>query len=220
MKIFVSYSAKYNKEIAGKLKEYFEEYPNVECFVAHDDILQGSTWEQEILDNLNTCDYFLPIQTENLTQSFWCQQEAGIAFSSHKKIIPLIPESDECAPVGFYARFQGFKIKEYDLRGSVKRFLIKEKIIEEGNHDEIEKRKIVFAGSQSFASACTNAEYLCELQADFTDADILDILDITLGNNQICNSYAARPTLKGLFQSKVRMLPKEKIEILHEYELI
>ena len=56
-KIFISYSQK-DKEIAGDLKRYFEEYDQISCFIAHDDIAPGSQWEQEILDNLETSIFF------------------------------------------------------------------------------------------------------------------------------------------------------------------
>jgi hypothetical protein len=41
MKIFVSYSQE-DKELARNLKRSFEEYDNIECFMAHDAIEPGS----------------------------------------------------------------------------------------------------------------------------------------------------------------------------------
>ena len=75
LRIFISYSSKYNKEIAGILKKLFEEYDNIECFVAHDDIIHGSEWEKEIIKNLDSTNLFMPIQTKHLESSYWCQQE-------------------------------------------------------------------------------------------------------------------------------------------------
>jgi len=140
MKIFISYS-KDDKRIAGELKKYFEHYENIECFIAHDDIKPGTKWEEDILSNLSDADYFLPLQTVNLIKSYWCQQEAGIAFNREIKIIPLIPDVDGIDPVGFYAKYQGFKIKVSDLSSSVKKFLIKENVIVDEDFEENGKSK-------------------------------------------------------------------------------
>jgi len=211
-KIFISYSSKYNKEIAGDLKRFFEEYENIECFVAHDDIVHGSEWEKEIIENLNSTDFFMPIQTKHLETSCWCQQEAGYVLAKKIKIIPLIPDVDGTDPVGFYAKFQGFKIKTNDLRSSVKWWLIKEGIIHEGNAVEIDKRFFLFAKSQSYAEAGETTRSLLKFESEFTDADILKIVDASLSNDQILNSYAARPHLRSLFERHVKIIPKEKIE--------
>ncbi len=217
-KIFISYSSKYNKEVAGDLKRFFEEYEDIECFVAHDDIIHGSDWEKTIIENLNSADFFMPIQTAHLETSYWCQQEAGYAFAKEVRIIPLIPDIEGTDPVGFYARFQGFKIKTHDLRSSVKWWLIKEGIIHEGNAAEIEKRILVFAASNSFTEAGDNARALCEFESEFTNADILKIVDTTLSNDQIINSFAARPHLHRLFMRHSSIIPKEKLEEFLRYE--
>lgn len=218
LRIFISYSSKYNKEIAGSLKKLFEEYDNIECFVAHDDIIHGSEWEKEIIENLNSTNLFMPIQTKHLESSYWCQQEAGYALAKEIKIIPLIPDVDGTDPVGFYARFQGFKIKTQDLRSSVKWWLIKEGIISEDNVSEIEKKLLLFSASASFAEAGDNAKSLCEFAGDFTTADILKMVDITLSNDQIINSFAARPYLRRLFKKHSSIIPKEKLEEFFRYE--
>lgn len=126
LKLFISYSTAGNASLAGDLKRHFEEYDMIKCFVAHDDISHGIEWEKEILANLDSSDFFMPIQTEHIKTFFWCQQEAGYALAKSIKIVPLIPDIDGTDPVGFYARFQGFKIKTQDLRSSVKWWLIKE----------------------------------------------------------------------------------------------
>lgn len=218
LKIFISYSSTYNKDVAGDLKRFFEEYDDIKCFVAHDDIMHGSEWEKTIIENLDSADFFMPIQTEHLSTSYWCQQEAGYAFAKGIRIIPLIPDVGGTDPVGFYARFQGFKIKTQDLRSSVKWWLIKEGVISEGNAGEIEKRLLLFSASDSFVEAGDNARSLCEFENNFTNADILKIVDITLSNDQIINSSAARSHLRRLFRKHSSIIPKEKLEEFLKYE--
>ena len=55
--IFISYS-KFDRLLAGELKIAFEELEGFTCFVAHDDIIPGSEWEKEILDNLDKANFF------------------------------------------------------------------------------------------------------------------------------------------------------------------
>lgn len=210
-KIFISYSQK-NKEIAGDLKRYFEEYDQISCFIAHDDIAPGSQWEQEILDNLETSNFFMPLQTEHLIKSLYCQQEAGIALARKIKIVPLIPDVEGVDPVGFYSKYQGFKIKINDLRESVRLWLIKEGIIEAKDYEELEKRMMIFEMSGSFAEAGENARSLFELESQFTKAEVLRIIEATLKNNQILDSYAANGYLRPFFIKHASIISKKQME--------
>ena len=96
--------------------------------------------------------------------------------------------------------------------------MIKEGIISEGNASEIEKRMLLFSASDSFAEAGENVRLLCEFENDFTNADILKIVDITLSNGQIINSFTARPHLRRLFMKHSSIIPKEKLEEFLKYE--
>lgn len=218
MKIFISYSAKYNKDIAGSLKQCFEEYEGIDCFVAHDDIPHGFEWEKEILQNLETANIFIPLQTAELTNSFWCQQEAGIAFAKQIRIVPFIPDVGGTDPIGFYSRYQGYKIKVGDLRGSVKLWLIKEGIISDNNAEEIDKRIMIFAASDSYAEAGETTRSLLELESQFTRADIIRIFEITLNNGQVASSFSAYPLLKRMFVKYSSILPKDKLEEFLKYQ--
>lgn len=211
LKIFLSYSTK-DKVLAGELKRYFEEYDVIECFIAHDDITPGSPWEQEILANLESSDFFMPLQTESLENSFWCQQEAGFAVAQKIRIIPLMPDVDGIDPIGFYAKYQGLKIKLSDLRGSVKRWLVKEGIIAREDIDEFEKRILLFEKSDSFVEAGENTRSLFKLEEQFTKADIIRITEVTLKNNQILSSWDARRYLKPFFIKHAKIISKEQLE--------
>ena len=217
MKIFISYS-KEDKKVAGELKICFEHYKDIECFIAHDDIKQGTDWEEEILNNLSVANYFLPLQTENLVKSYWCQQEAGIAFNRKIKITPLISDVDGIDPVGFYAKYQGFKIKTGDLNSSVKRFLIKEGVVAEENFEEIEKRMLILAASNTRAEADANSQLLLELEDNFSEADVIKVVEIVLSNEQIFGSYAARFRLKKFFTKHANIISGEQLKEFLSYE--
>lgn len=218
MNFFISYASKYDKKVAGDFKKYLERHEGFNCFVAHDDIKPGTKWEDEVLENLLKADYFLPIQTNGLVESYWCQQEAGIAFNKGIKIIPLIPDTDGVDPVGFYAKYQGFRIKINDLNGSVKRFLIEEGLIESEDHEEIEKRIIIFEASNTWDEASKSVASLLELGDKFSKADILRIVDSTLSNNQIYGSFGAYSPLKRFFMKHAAIIPKDQIEQFLSYQ--
>jgi hypothetical protein len=210
MKIFISYSQN-DKVLAGELKRQFEAY-GIDCFVAHDDIVSGSEWEREIRANLESADYFMPIYTADLIQSYWCQQECGFAVARDKKIICLIPDTNGVDPVGFCSRYQGIKIRSFNIAKTIKRLLIEQGLIEDDNADEIEKRIMLFEHSSSWAEGKRNTDSLLELEASLTKADILRIVDIVLSNDQILYSFAAQPYIKSFFIRHSKIIEKEKLE--------
>lgn len=213
LKIFLSYS-KHDKKLAGKLKEYFEEYSALKCFVAHDDITPGSKWEQEILNELDHSDFFIPLNTKNIQASFWCQQEAGIAIAKKIKIIPFIPDDNGIDPLGFYSRYQGFKVKIADLRYSVKLWCRKEGIISDEMVEEVEKQKMIFKKSNTWAEATINTRNLLRLNNHLLPSDIKEIAEITLENNQIYGSFDAMKLLRTFFARNSNYLSKNLLEKL------
>jgi hypothetical protein len=209
-KIFLCYSIRDGIK-AGELKRAFEEYDFLKCFVAHDDIEPGSEWEQEILMNLDNSDYFVPLQTKNLRASLWCQQEAG--FARAKKDMRIISIILDDAPCGFYARFQGIKMSDAelkDVRSFSRRFLAEIGLLQETNREEVEKRILLFKSSNSYDEAARNSKLLLEIEDGLTKDDILRIMDITLENPQITSSFNAKPYLKAIFSKNIELIPIEQ----------
>ena len=121
--VFISYSSK-DKVLAGDIKRLLEKHDGIRCFLAHDDIIPGSEWEKEILSNLETCQVFLSLQTDNLTHSYWCQQESGFLLPRKIPVIPIVPDGVG-KPVGFHAKYHAFPLKVNDLEKSIDK-LVKE----------------------------------------------------------------------------------------------
>lgn len=211
-RIFISYSS-FENEIAGKIKRSFEEYKIIECFLAHDDIEPGSEWEKEILANLNLSNYFMPIQTKNLIASFWCQQEVGYALAKEIKIIPLKLDTNYIDPIGFYSKFQGFKLKTNNLKSSIKQLLLREKIIQQNNSDKIEKIIYIFSNSNTWKEAYQASQKIMQIEDDLTDADIIRIVDIAIKNDQIRNSFDARNILRDFFSRHSDIITTDKIKV-------
>ena len=78
IRIFVSYSSS-NKRLAGEIKDSLKKY-GLSVFLAHEDIQPTHEWQNEISNNLNGCDVFIPILTRSLRNSEWTDQEIGMAF--------------------------------------------------------------------------------------------------------------------------------------------
>lgn len=210
-KVFISYSSK-DKEIAGDLKRLFEEYEIITCFIAHDDIMPGSEWEREILTNLESSDFFMPLQTENLKASYWCQQEAGFALSKGIKVVPLKPDMGGIDPVGFYAKSQAHPIKIQSLRASVSAWMIKEGLAHGIMTEDIEKRMLLFERSGSWHEAGENAKALLELESEFNKSDVRRIVETTLKNPEILNSIAARGYLRGFFRKNEHFITRDELK--------
>ncbi len=212
LRIFLSYSGQH-KRLAGKIKRLLEEYDQVTCFVAHDDIRSGAEWENKILEELKQSDYFMPLNTEELTLSYWCQQEAGAARALDIPIVPLIPDENGVDPVGFYARYQGIKIIVDDLRTSIKNLLLEQGIIQHDPvQEEIEVKLMLFEKSDSWAEASHNITSLLEHEDLFTNAHIMRIAQAASENDQIRSSFDTRPKLRRLFSKHARIIPKDIIE--------
>jgi hypothetical protein len=100
-KAFISHISK-DKKIAKKLRDVLKCY-NIEAFVAHEDIKASEEWQTELVNALNTSDFFVSIHTKGFKDSAWCQQEIGYAIARQVKIIPIKFDED---PVGFIGRVQ------------------------------------------------------------------------------------------------------------------
>ena len=132
LSVFISYSTR-DKLIAESLKVELEKN-DLKVFLAHEDISDLNNLEKDILDKLKQSQIFLPLLTDNFKNSFWTNQEIGIAVADKKIIIPLKINS---TPYGFLAkhkaldfRFQKTQDNSYVCKDSCIEILkiIKEKL--------------------------------------------------------------------------------------------
>lgn len=83
MKVFVSHSSK-DKELATALSDFLESInPSVEVFCSSQigSIKVGKDFVNEITENLNNCDAFIPLLSPNYYLSRFCMIELGFAYS-------------------------------------------------------------------------------------------------------------------------------------------
>jgi len=208
LRIFLSYSSE-DKILAGKIKDYLEQF-HVRVFLAHEDIEPTKEWQEEILHNLNDCDVFLPLLTQNFIKSKWTSQEVGIAFANNKTIISL---QVDITPFGFIAREQGLPINEVIGEFSYKDIIetISKKNILKENLKDCIIQSLVKVGN--YDSGEKKLEFLENL--DFNEVQITEIFRIAVINNQIrCSRKGISQLRKWLedYSDKIDPFVKELFE--------
>lgn len=109
LKVFISYSSK-DRRIAAKLKDALSEF-GLECFLAHDNLKVSDEWKTKILNELNACDIFIPLLSQNFKESEWTAQEIGLAIS-RPNVLVLPLRIDSTLPYGFNAHLQAVKLSK------------------------------------------------------------------------------------------------------------
>ena len=105
-RMFISHITS-KKQQASNLKTALENY-GITSFVAHEDINPTREWQKEIQRALNSMDCMSAMLYDGFHESYWCDQEVGIALGRSITVLPLILEKD---PYGFLGEYQGIKIK-------------------------------------------------------------------------------------------------------------
>lgn len=128
-RIFISYSIK-DKILAEEIKKNLEEN-KFKVFLAHETVNLSEIWMNRILQEIKSCDFFLPIRTENYTQQVFPEQECGIALGHEKCIIPLILDTDP-RHYGFLHFRQGYFFDKKDTKKSCEELSRKLNNLKEG----------------------------------------------------------------------------------------
>ncbi|MGB8216338.1 MAG: toll/interleukin-1 receptor domain-containing protein [Candidatus Methanoperedens sp.] len=216
--IFFSYSID-DKEIVGMLKKYLE-FMGFEIFLAHEDLEPCVEWQEEIKKNLNRCDIFIPLLTENFTKSDWTDQEIGLAIAAEKFIIPL---QVDFPPYGFIGKIQGLKVDTYYLRNENRKTvsdhlndiatIIFQTIRTKSKFKDGMKDFILYKliNSESFNEANARAK-LFEDFSDFTPEQVTQIFNATKDNDQIHNAITASRVLRKFFENHKGNLKDEEYQ--------
>ena len=114
LRLFISHKDTFKTE-AATLKDYLESY-GISCFVAHDNIEPMKEWQDEIENALFTMDALLIMLTNDFHDSYWTDQEIGVAIGRNVPVYPL--RLEEKNPYGFISKFQAIKSNFQDLKGA------------------------------------------------------------------------------------------------------
>src|SRR5574341_621347 len=194
MKVFLSYSS-LDRKLAGKIKHELEDY-GLEVFVAHEDIEPLAVWVDTIRAELEACNVFIPILTENFDESDWTDQETGIAVASDKLIIPLKVTID---PHGFISRYQALKIDIKEIASScrkIAKLIALKPVLGDLFRDSLIKK---FGESWSFDNASHNTKLLVSI-GGYNSRQVITIIRYIIENNQINQSFKARRKLRNFIK--------------------
>ena len=100
--VFLSHRAGYRSQVA-QVRDQLE-VQGLSCFLAHEDIIPSTIWQNEILNALNTMDVFIGFVTDDFHGSGWPDQEVGYAYQRGVPRVFVKLEGDD--PVGMVAREQ------------------------------------------------------------------------------------------------------------------
>ena len=190
---FISYSSK-EKIIGGQFKSYLENYCGYETFIAHDDILGSTIWEDEIIQAIKDAEIFIPLISKEFKESPFTDQETGIAVFIKKKIIPI--KLDVINPYGFISKYQALQYKKYpshySLHDNIKEIVLT--IAQIGFSYKLHHQKIInsliyaFCTSKSFDT--TNATIkIISSYGHFTPDHLKQIVQAIKNNDQVIGAF-------------------------------
>lgn len=185
--VFISYASK-QKVIGGKFKLYLENLCGYEAFIAHDDILGSTIWEEEIIQAIKNADFFIPLISKEFKEAPFTDQETGIAVCLKKKIIPV--KLDEINPYGFIEKYQALQ-----YRNNINKLALT--IAQIGlicEPQSLYHKKVLnsivhaFCKSISFEIANATIQILCKCN-DLSSNQLAQIVKAIRTNSQIENAY-------------------------------
>lgn len=119
-RVFLSHKNDVKKETA-QLKEKLNLF-GISGFVAHEDISPTKEWQEEIENALFSMDAFVALMTEGFHDSFWTDQEVGVAFGREVPIISVKCGKD---PYGFIGKFQALSCSWDTAAKEIVKILVK-----------------------------------------------------------------------------------------------
>ncbi len=104
---FISYSHK-DRKYGAQAKSVLADV-GIEAFLAHDDLHVSDEWRNRIIEELERCDLFVPLLSENFLASKWAPQEVGFIIS--RPDVAIAPISlDGTTPFGFISHVQSNRV--------------------------------------------------------------------------------------------------------------
>ena len=196
VKVFLSYSTR-NKTLIEKLMEEIENY-GIETFVAQYKLRPSVEWMDMIEENLNNCDYFIPILTPEFTQSVWANQESGYAYAIKKIIIPFktnTSSNKKDIQMGFLQKFQYAILNKQNIGKSCETII--EKICDDKDHYNFIKDCLIekFRLSEGFTESIELSNRLNKFSG-YSKSQIKLLISNIESNDQIYECGKALENLK------------------------
>jgi hypothetical protein len=201
MLAFMSYQTE-DRLVAASVAGLLEAI-GIQSFMAHEHIEVSVQWREEILRQIGLADLFVPILSERYYASIWCKQESGIAAFRRITIIPL--SVDGSIPQGAMNHIQSTHIGLQPTYQKLFPGL--------AAHDvafTISAIIQIIARSGNYRTAESNFAMILPYLNRATDQQIVDLLNVSYHNNQICHAaLCAREYLPPLLKSHGQYLQPE-----------
>lgn len=186
-RLFLSHKTEDKVETA-KLKSSLRKY-GVSCFVAHEDIHPTKEWQNEIENALFSMDALVALMTKDFHNSFWTDQELGVAIG---RGVPVISVKLGRDPYGFIGKYQALKCSWEESPLEIAKLLMVN-----------EKMKEAYIQALSTCSSFSDGNALADLLPhlnNLTAAQIATIITAYNTNGQVSSSYGfngRKPRLYG-----------------------
>ena len=117
MKVFISWSGEFSKNIAIELKDWLEQcIQSVEAFVSSEDIEKGDSWSSRLSTELSDSNYGIVCLTSENVSAPWIHFEAGALSKLVDSRVSAIATDIQVADIkGPLSRFQNTKLDKQDM---------------------------------------------------------------------------------------------------------
>jgi hypothetical protein len=193
VRVFLSHKATCKKEVS-KLKQALVRC-GISSFVAHEDIEPTEEWQREIERALFSMDALVALLTQDYHDSYWTDQEAGVAIG---RGVPLIAVRLDRDPYGLMGKGQGLGGCSWsDPAGmAAKIFGLLHKRLPDKSR-LFEAALSAYAQSGSFADSAWKVQHLLGCFATLSPDQIRRVLD----------AYGAKSLNKSSFDGMDRLKP-------------
>jgi hypothetical protein len=117
VKIFISYSRE-DRVTADQVRDSLNELGH-ETWI-DEKLTGGQPWWNQILDQIQSCDAFLPIVSDSFIESKACESEFDWALAVRRHIIPLLVGRISAATPAKISTLQGIEYKPSDITSALK----------------------------------------------------------------------------------------------------
>jgi hypothetical protein len=183
LRLFVSHVSAH-KVAVSNLKSHLARF-GVSAFVAHEDVEPSLEWQREILTALHSMDAMAVILTADFHESYWTDQEIGVAIERGVLVVPIRAPIN---PYGFIAKTQGMRAdlaEPAQLASGIVEILLRRARTRDIMRDAL-VAAIEFA--QSFATAKAVTDKL-EAAGQFSPAQRNRVAAAVRSNSQVSGSF-------------------------------
>jgi hypothetical protein len=184
IRLFISHRDEY-KQQASELGLALKDY-GISSFVAHDTIEPMEKWQHIILKSLYSMEIMLLFITDGFFDSFWTNQEVGVALGRGIPIIPV--KMQKCDPRGFISDTQAL-VGSLDNPATTVDKIYKVLAEKLGQEERIRKSTVqAFVDSSNFDESKKRFERLKDIRS-LDEADLQQIIDAFSSNENLHNAY-------------------------------